>query len=169
MKALHTARLTIDELTREDASFILGMLNDRDFIRYVADRGIRTEEQACEYLENKVMTSYKKHGFGMAAVRLKTTGETIGMCGLIKRDSLEDVDIGYGFLPRSRGQGYACEAVEAVMAMGRRDFGLSRIVAIIHPQNIASRALAERVGMHLDSMIRLTPEEEKICLYLGTS
>ena len=169
MKALETSRLIIDEMTRGDALFVLEILNDSDFIRYVADRGIRTEQQACDYLENRVMASYKEHGFGMAAVRLKATGEIIGMCGLIKRDSLKDVDIGYGFLPSSRGQGYACEAAEAVMAMGRREFGLRRIVAIIHPENKASRALAERIGMHLDSMICLAADEDEVCLYLTTS
>ncbi|MBE9540375.1 MAG: GNAT family N-acetyltransferase [Proteobacteria bacterium] len=166
MKALKTSRLIIDEMTLADALFILEILNDADFIRYVADRGIRTEERAKEYLTDRVMVSYKEHGFGMAAVRLKDSRKIIGMCGLIKRDSLQDVDIGYGFLPSARGQGYAREAVEAVLAMGRKDFGLKRIAAIIHPENRPSRALAESVGMQLDSMIRLTPDDDEICLYL---
>lgn len=169
MQSLQTPRLIIDELTTNDARFTLEILNDADFIHYVADRGIRTEKQACEYLQDRVMASYVEHGFGMAAVRLRSSGEIIGMCGLVKRDTLEDVDIGYAFLPNSRGKGYACEAVEAVMEMGRKRFGLNRLVAIIHPGNIASRALAEKVGMRLDSMIRLTPEEEEICLYLSTA
>ena len=169
MKALETSRLIIDEMTLADAWFVVEILNDGDFIQYVADRGIRTEEKACEYLQNKVMASYKEHGFGMAAVRLKATDKIIGMCGLIKRDSMEDVDIGYGFLPGARGRGYAREAAEAVLAMGREEFGLKRIAAIIHPDNRPSRALAEGVGMHLDSMIRLTPDDDEICLYLVTT
>ncbi len=165
MKTLETTRLIIDELRSEDASFMLEMLNDPNFIRYVADRGVRTEEAARAYLHDRVIASYKEHGFGMGAVRLKDSGETIGMCGLVNRDGLEDIDIGYGFLPKSRGKGYALEAGLAVMEMGREDFGLHRILAIIHPANTGSRALAEKMGMHFESMIRLTPDEEEICLY----
>ncbi len=117
MKTLETARLFIDELRSGDALFMLEMLNDPGFIKYVADRGVRTEEAARTYLHDRVTTSYEEHGFGMGAVRLKDSGEIIGMCGLIKRDTLEDIDIGYGFLPKSRGKGYALEAALAVMEM----------------------------------------------------
>jgi ribosomal-protein-alanine N-acetyltransferase len=165
MKTLETARLFIDELRSEDASFMLEMLNDPSFVEYVADRGVRTEEAARAYIHDRVAASYEEHGFGMGAVRLKGSGEIIGMCGLIKRDTLEDIDIGYGFLPKSRGKGYALEAALAVVKMGKEDFGLHRILAIIHPANAASRALAENMGMHYESMIRFTPDEDKICLY----
>jgi ribosomal-protein-alanine N-acetyltransferase len=165
MKTLETTRLIIDELTSTDASFMLQMLNDPSFIKYVADRGVRTEEAARAYIHNRVAASYEEHGFGMGAVRLKDSGEVIGMCGLVKRDTLKDVDIGYGYLPKYRGKGYALEAALAVMKMGREDFGLHRLVAITHPANKSSRALAEKMGMHLESMIRLTPDEDEICLY----
>ncbi|MFT5710745.1 MAG: ribosomal-protein-alanine N-acetyltransferase [Halioglobus sp.] len=165
MKTLETARLIIDEITSKDASFILQMLNDPTFIKYVADRGIRTEEQARAYIQDRVVASYEEHGFAMGAVRLKDSGEVIGMCGLVNRDTLEDIDIGYGFLPKFRGKGYALEAAVAVMKMGREDFGLQRLLAIIHPANTASRALAEKMGMHCESMISLTPDEDEICLY----
>jgi ribosomal-protein-alanine N-acetyltransferase len=165
MKTLETARLIIDELTAKDASFTLEMLNDPSFIKYVADRGVRTEEAARAYIHDRVAASYKEHGFGMGAVRLKDSGEIIGMCGLVKRDTLEDIDIGYGFLPKFRGKGYALEAALAVMKMGQEDFGLHRLLAIIHPANTGSRALAENMGMHCESMIRLTPDDDEICLY----
>lgn len=165
MKTLETARLIVDKITTKDASFTLEMLNDPTFIKYVADRGIRTEEEAREYIRDKMTASYEEHGFGMGAVRLKDGGELIGMCGLVKRDTLEDVDIGYGFLPEHRGKGYATEAAMAVMKMGREDFGLHRLLAIIQPANTASRALAEKMGMQCESMIRLTPDDDEICLY----
>lgn len=165
MKTLETARLIIDEITAKDAPFMLKMLNDPAFIKYVADRGVRTEEQARTYIHDRLTASYEEHGFGMGAVRLKDSGELIGMCGLVDRESLEDIDIGYGFLPKFRGNGYALEAALAVMKMGREDFGLHRLLAIIHPANTGSRALAEKMGMHFESMIRLTPDEEEICQY----
>ena len=166
MRTLETSRLILDALTPEDAKFTLQILNDRDFIHYVADRGIRTEAGARDYLVERVMASYQTHGFGMAAVRLKDSGETIGMCGLVKRDSLQHVDIGYAFLPEVRGKGYASEAALATVEMAREDLGLSRLVAIIHPDNKPSRALAEKIGMHFDTMIRLDIDEDKICLYI---
>lgn len=166
MRTLETSRLIIDELTPKDAKFTLQVLNDGDFIQYVADRGIRTEAEARDYLMDRVMASYEEHGFGMAAVRRKDNGETIGMCGLVKRDTLQYVDIGYAFLPEVRGKGYALEAALATVEMAREDFGLKRLAAIIHPNNKPSRALAERIGMHLDVMIHLTPEEDEACLYL---
>jgi ribosomal-protein-alanine N-acetyltransferase len=166
MRTLETSRLILDELTPQDAKFILQILNDRDFIHYVADRGIRTEAEARDYLADRVMASYREHGFGMAAVRRKDSGETIGMCGLVKRESLQHVDIGYAFLPEVRGKGYASEAALATVQMAREDFGLSRLVAIIHPDNKPSRALAEKIGMHFDTMIRLDIDEDKICLYI---
>jgi ribosomal-protein-alanine N-acetyltransferase len=165
MRTLETSRLILNKLTPNDAKFTLQILNDRDFIHYVADRGIRTEAGARDYLMDRVMASYREHGFGMAAVRRKDSGETIGMCGLVKRESLQHVDIGYAFLPEVRGKGYASEAALATVQMAREDFGLSRLLAIIHPDNKPSRALAEKIGMHFDTMIRLDPEEYKICLY----
>ncbi len=144
---------------------MLEMLNDPGFIKYVADRGVRTEEEARTYLHDRVTASYAEHGFGMGAVRLKDSGDIIGMCGLIKRDTLDDIDIGYGFLPKFRGKGYALEAALAVMEMGKEGLGLHRLLAIIHPDNTASRALADNMGMHCESMVRLTPDEDEICLY----
>lgn len=169
MKTLETSRLIIDKITAGDAPFILAMLNDDDFINYVADRGVRTIEQAQAYISDKIAASYKEHGFGMAAVRLKSSGETIGMCGLVKRDSLRDIDLGYGFLPVGRGQGYAFEAAVAVMEWAKQDLALSRLAAIIHPENTASRNLASKIGMSLDSMIRVTPDDDETCLYLWSA
>ena len=169
METLETSRLIIDKITITDAPFVLAMLNDDNFISYVADRGVRTIEQAQTYISNRIAASYKEHGFGMAAVRLKGSGETIGMCGLVKRDSLPDIDLGYGFLPAGRGQGYAYEAVVAVMAWGKKELALPRLAAIIHPKNTASRNLAAKIGMSFDSMIRLTPDDDEICLYLWSA
>ena len=169
MKTLETTRLIIEKITAGDAPFVLAMLNDDDFIHYVADRGVRTIEQAQTYISDRIAASYKKHGVGMAAVRLKNSGETIGMCGLVKRDNLSDIDLGYGFLPAGRGQGYAYEAAVAVMEWSKQDLALSLLAAIIHPENTASRNLATKIGMSLDSMIRLTPDDDETCLYLWSA
>ena len=166
MKTLQTPRLIIEPLDTNDAAFTLAILNDPDFIAYVGDREIRSLEDAETYILERIFPHYQAHGYGMAAVRRRDNGETIGMCGLVNRDSLDYVDIGYAFLPSARGEGFALEACEAVMKTGRNDFKLAELAAIISPENKASRALAVKLGMALEAMIRLAPEEEEICLYL---
>ena len=158
-----TARLVISELTREDGELMLAILNDPDFIRNVADRGVRTVEQAQDYLEQGTIASYTQHGFGMYKVALKD-GSAIGLCGLVKRDFLEDVDIGYAYLPEYRGQGYALEAAQAVMDFAREELDLRRIVAIVSPENDRSVALLEKLGMASEGCMTLPGEEEEIAL-----
>lgn len=165
MLRLETERLIIDELNESDASFTLAMLNDEDFIEHVVDRGIRTLDQARQYLREGAIRSYRENGFGMFAVRLKHGGDTIGMCGLVDREGLQDIDIGYGFLPTARGQGYAHEAAACVLDWGSKQRGLDRIVAIVGPTNRPSINLLERLGMQFESMVRLPDGDEEICLY----
>jgi ribosomal-protein-alanine N-acetyltransferase len=165
MKTLETARLIIDELNSEDALFMLEMLNDPAFIKYVFDRGVRTEEQSRAYIHDRVVASYEEHGFGMGAVRLKDSGEVIGMCGLVNRDSLEDIDIGYGFLPTARGRGFALEAAQLIKCWASEELQIARLVAIVSPANQPSITLLEKLGMQHESMIRLVGEEQEVCLY----
>ena len=166
MKTLQTPRLIIEPLDTHDAAFTLAILNDPDFIAYVGDREIRSLKDAKAYIVDRIYPHYLEHGYGMAAVRRRDSGETIGMCGLVNRDSLDYVDIGYAFLPSARGEGFALEACKAIMELGRSDFDLAELAAIISPENKASRTLAIKLGMELDTMIRLAPGEEQICLYL---
>ncbi len=165
MTKLETERLVLNELTAEDAEFTLALLNDPAFIENIGDREIRSLEQAEQYLQDRVTASYRENGFGMYAVRLKTTGETLGMSGLVKRESFNDIDIGYGFLPRARGHGYALESAKEVMRWAINDLKLDRLVAIVGPQNKPSISLLENLGMHFESMIRLPDDEEEICLF----
>ena len=107
MNIIETAQLALREMTESDAAFYLEMLSDPDFRTNIADRGIRTQEAALVSLRERVFTSYEVHGFGMYLVSRKSDGEAIGMAGLVKRDFLENVDLGYAFLPRGRGHGFA--------------------------------------------------------------
>jgi RimJ/RimL family protein N-acetyltransferase len=168
MSLLVTPRLVIDPLTEADSEFTVALLNDADFIANIGDRRVRTPEQAAAYLNEGPIASYARHGFGMYAVRLKKNGATIGMCGLVKRDSLPDVDIGYGFLPAYRGAGYALEAARAVMDWASGELGMERLVAIVAPGNRPSVALLEKLGMQAESMVRLSPEDQPIYLYAWT-
>lgn len=162
---LHTPRLLIDPLTEDDASFMLALLNDPDFIEHIADRGVRTLDQARQYLRDGPLMSYRENGFGLWAVRPRGGGEPLGICGLVQRPTLSDVDIGYGFLPAARGRGLALEAAQAVLDYARGPLGLKRLVAIVTPANRASRSLLDHLGFAYESMIQLTPEAEALCLY----
>lgn len=153
--SLETERLRLRHLTLDDAAFILELLNEPAFIRYVADRNIRTVEDAAAYIREKIISSYQLHGFGFYLVATKADGDSLGICGFIKRETLDDVDIGFAFLERAWGRGYAFEAATAVMTYGTNELGLSRVVAVTSPQNHASIALLQKLGLRFTKMIQL--------------
>lgn len=165
MKILDTVRLTLRELTVEDAPFLRQLLNDPAYIRFIGDRHVRTEEEARTYLLNGPIASYERHGFGLYLVETKADQIQLGLCGLIKRDTLPDVDIGYAFLPQFRGAGYAYEAAAAIMAYGKATVGLQRIVAIVTPDNERSIHLLEKLGLTFAQMITWPADGAELKLY----
>jgi RimJ/RimL family protein N-acetyltransferase len=162
---LETERLLIRQLSTEDAGFILELLNEPSFIRNIGDRGVRTIEGANAYILNGPVASYAKNGFGLYLVKLKETDESIGMCGLIKRDTLEDVDIGYAFLPKFWSKGYAFESARAVKEYAKNTIGLNRIVAIVDPENGGSIRVLEKIGLQFEKMVRLSEDDIDLKLF----
>lgn len=160
MSILETERLALSKLTPEDAPFILELVNDPDWLRHIGDRGVRTLDDAREYIRKGPLAMYEQHGFGLYLTALRSGGTPIGLCGLIKRDSLEDVDVGFAFLPAYRGRGYAQEAAAASLMHGRDTFGLRRIVAIVSPDNRDSIRLLGKLGMRFERTLELTPGDE---------
>ena len=165
MTVLETERLLLQHLSTQDAEFILELLNDPAFIRNIGDRGVRTIDGANSYILNGPVASYAKHGFGLYLVKLKETDESIGMCGLIRRDTLEDVDIGYAFLPKFWSKGYAVEAARAVKEYAKNAIGLNRIVAIVDPENEGSIRVLEKIGLQFEKMIRLSEDDIELKLF----
>jgi RimJ/RimL family protein N-acetyltransferase len=155
MNVLESARLALRRLTPEDAPFILELLNDPLFLRFVGDKGVRTLDGARDYIVNGPMASYAQHGFGLFHVSLKPDGTPIGMCGLLKREVLEDVDVGFAYLPRFSGQGYATEAARATIDYGRAVLGLKRIVAITAPDNVNSQNVLRKIGLRHEKTLKL--------------
>lgn len=153
LNVLETERLRIRWLSLEDAGFILELLNDPAWLQFIGDFGVRTLEDARVYLSESILAMYAHLGFGLYLTELKEGAVPIGVCGLIKRDFLEDVDIGFAFLPDFRKQGYAYEAAAAVLTYGKETFGLKRIVAITSPKNQASARLLEKLGLHFERVI----------------
>ena len=151
-----TERLQLCQLALSDAPFVLELVNDPSWIRFIGDRGIRTLAQAEAYLREGPMASYAEHGFGLYLVRRTVDGMRLGICGLIKRPSLPHVDIGFAFLPQFTGQGYAFEAATAVLHHARHDLNLTTIVAITAPNNHRSIKLLEKLGLRFQKMISLS-------------
>lgn len=165
MKILETERLLLRHLSNDDAEFMLELLNDPSFIQNIGDRRIRSLEGARVYIKNGPVASYAQHGFGLYLVELKETGEPIGICGLIRREKLEDVDIGYAFLPRFWSKGYAFESAQAVKEYARAVIGLKRIVAITDPNNTGSIRVLEKIGMKFEKMVKLSDDDIELKLF----
>ena len=162
MDILETERLVLCKLTIEDAEFMLELLNDSLFLRYIGDRGVRNRADARKYILNGPIDSYDRHGFGLYMTKLKDSEIPIGICGLLKRESLEDVDLGFAFLPKFRRNGYAFESASAVLEYGRTIFGLNRIVAVTSPDNYSSIRVLEKLGLTYQKMV-IWPEDEVQC------
>jgi RimJ/RimL family protein N-acetyltransferase len=156
---ISTARLVLRPLALDDAPFMLELLNDPGYLRFVADRGVRTVDGARNYLAGGPLAMYERHGLGLLRVERRSDGEPLGICGLLKRDTLDDVDIGFGLLERHRGRGYAREAAEAVLEHGAEALGLRRVAAIVLPSNADSIALLARLGLRRERTITLDGEE----------
>jgi ribosomal-protein-alanine N-acetyltransferase len=152
------------QLTLDDADFIFSLVNDASFIRYIGDKGVRTLDDARKYLSEGPIASYARHGFGLWLVLRKADGAPIGMCGLLKRDTLDDVDVGYALLPAYWSHGYAAEAASASVEYGRR-LGLRRIVAITQADNAASIKVLEKLGLRFERAMRLNSDAAEVQLY----
>ncbi len=162
---IDTRRLAIRPLTLDDAGFVWELLNDEDFLKFIGDRGVRTVDDAIEYLKQGPLEMYERLGFGLWCVELKTTHTTIGICGLLKRDWLDDADIGFAFLPEFRGKGYAFEASRAVIAHAIDTLGIQRLAAIVSPANAKSQSLLGRLGMRFRSMVRAPGADHDVQLF----
>ena len=147
LKILETERLILAQLTLADAAFILELMNEPGFIEFVADRGLRTEADAARYLAEKILPNYERFGFGFYRVILKGSETAIGICGLVKREMLDDPDIGFSILERFCRKGYAYEAAVAVMNYGRTALGLTHICGVTAPDNWTSQHLLEKLGL----------------------
>jgi [ribosomal protein S5]-alanine N-acetyltransferase len=162
---LETPRLTLREATADDAAFVLELLNAPGFIQGIGDRGVRSLDQAQDYIETRMVGSYRDHGFGMWVVTPKDQGQAAGLCGLVRRDVLPHVDLGYAFLERWWGRGYAQEAAAAVLAHARDAHGLTTVAAIVNPDNAASRRVLEAIGFRFIDVRQLDGWDQPSAYY----
>ncbi len=162
---LETERLVLRKVSIDDAEFVLELLNQPSFIRYIGDRGVRNLADAGKYILDRLVASYEQNGFGLYLVELKPDGTPIGISGLVKRDTLPDADIGFAFLPEYWSKGYAVESAAAVMKYARETLKLDRILAITSPDNEASAKLLGKIGLRFERMIKLAEDADKVKLF----
>ncbi len=160
-----TEHLVIRHLQLEDAEFIVRLFNEESFIRYIADKNVRTTADAENYLSTGPLESYKTQGFGSNLVILKSTGEPIGTCGLFKREELKHPDIGYAFLPEYCGNGFATEAALSVLNDGITNQALKVIWAVTLPDNLGSNALLRKVGFERVGDVELYDSQNNLYEY----
>lgn len=160
-----TERLTLRELSDADADFILRLLNEPTFLEFIGDKQVRTLDDAKAYMRDGPMASYAEHGFGLYLVERTEDSTRVGICGLLKRDTLDHADIGFALLPEFWSRGYAVESGLAVMGLARDTHSLERVVAITTQNNAASQTVLERIGMSFEKLIRLSEDGEEICLF----
>jgi RimJ/RimL family protein N-acetyltransferase len=162
---LETGRLFLIRLSTDDAAFIQELVNDPEWIRYIGDRGVRTLEDAAEYIRKGPLAMYETYGYGLYLVREKGSGDAVGICGLLKRDFLEHADLGFALLARYRGKGYASEAARAVVAYAGQTLGLAHLEAITNPDNGSSIGILEKLGFRFERMIAYPGETAPLRLF----
>ena len=164
MIVLETERLFLRGFDVADAEFILALLNEPSFLRYIGDKKVRTLEDATQYILNGPVASYERNGFGLCLVELQETHTPIGMCGLLKREELPDPDIGFAFLPDFWNKGFAFEAAAAVLKDARERLKLERVLAITNQDNEASIKLLQKLGLKIERVIKLSTDSAELFL-----
>lgn len=165
MDMLQTARVRLRTMASSDAAFYLHLVNDPSWLRFIGDKGIHSLDDARSAIETGPLESQRVNGFSLYAVELRADGTPLGICGLVRRETLPDVDLGYAFLPAHCGQGYAREAAAAVLAHATEDLGMSRLLAIVSPDNERSIRLLDALGFRFERRMRLRPDRDEACLY----
>lgn len=168
MTVLVTPRLSLDHISLDDAEFIRRLLNEPSFLRYIGDRGVRTPEDARHYIANGPLDSYARFGFGLYLARRREDGVPAGICGVLRRPALDNPDLGYAFVPEYWRLGYAREAATAVLAHARDDLHLTRLSAIVSPDNLPSIALLESLGFQLGETRSLSPDASPVHVFATT-
>jgi ribosomal-protein-alanine N-acetyltransferase len=166
LSVTETARLRLRRLNSADAAFILELLSDPDFIANVGDRDVHGLEDAQRYIAEGPALSYERFGFGLYLVEDKDTRVALGLCGLLRRDSHPDVEIGFAFLPQARRRGYALEAAAATLQLGVHALGLTRVVALTAPDNTASIRILEHLGLRFERMVHFTADGRESRLFV---
>lgn len=148
----------------QDAAYWMELVNSPKWLKYIGDRNVHTLEEAAAYISNRILKQHEDYGYGAYVMVIKSTGESIGNCGLFKRPVLDHPDIGYALLPQHEGKGYAFEAASMIMQQAR-DLKLQKVYAITVAYNERSKHLMEKLGLKFEKNFRMEGDPEELCLY----
>ncbi|NOS83601.1 MAG: GNAT family N-acetyltransferase [Ignavibacteria bacterium] len=162
---IETERLRLREFNSTDGELIYELLNSPGWLKYIGSRSISTVDDAVNYIESKLQKGYRDSGFGFYLVELKATGDKTGMCGLVKREGLDDIDLGFALLPQYENKGYAAESSLAVIQYAKNILNIDKLAAITLPSNLSSIKLLEKLGMKFDKKINIPGDQEELLLY----
>ena len=165
MLILETERLRLRWFTDADADFLRALLNDPGWLANIGERNVRTRRQARAWIATRHTATYGRLGFGFWGVERRSDGCLLGMCGLIKRDTLMEADVGYALMPEFRGLGYAREAAAACVRYAQDVLGLAEVWGITGPDNAASAAVLQQIGLEDAGVTRLVGEERETWLF----
>lgn len=163
-----TERLILREFVKQDKDFIYELLNTEGWIQYIGDRNIRSLKDAEYFITDRLTPSYRKNGFGFYAMLNKQSNKVIGMCGLVKRDGLDHVDLGFAVLPNYTKNGFAYEAALSCIKYAKESLKLKTLAAITNTDNESSIALLNKLGFKFVKTIVL-PNETTLLNYYELS
>ncbi len=158
-KILDTQRLSLREFDINDSQFILKLVNSENWLRFIGDKGVKTNNDAKDYLKNGPLKSYEENGYGLWLIALKESQIPIGMCGLVNREILDYPDIGFAMLPNYIGKGYGYEIASATISFAKNNLNLKKIIAITDPNNIASITLLNKIGLNFEKTLALSKND----------
>ncbi len=162
---LQTERLVIKEATLDDGAFFFRLLNSPNWIEFIGDRGINSEEDAIQYIQESLIESYVNLGFGLFKMILRENNKPIGICGFLKRDYLDHPDIGFAILPKYERMGYTLEAAHSLKDYGENQLGLNPILAITTSKNVGSQQLLNKIGLKYIKIVKPSQDGEDLMLY----
>ena len=165
-KLLETERLVLNEMTTDHAGFLYKLMNDPAWLQFIGDRNINSLEAAKDYITFKIKPSYERFGFGFYLTSLKEDDTPIGVCGLVKRPSMEHVDVGFAFMPDYRGKGYGYESASAIMDYAKSELDIDYIVAITDLDNVGSIKLLEKLGLKFEKVMQLDGDKKQCRLFV---
>ena len=166
MPIAETSRLLLSKINLKDADFFLKLVNSPHWLKYIGDRKVKTIEDAKAYLQNGTLKSYKDFGFGFYKLQLKEEGKKIiGVCGLIKREQLEDAEIGFALLPKYEGKGFGFEASAAVLKLAEEKFNIKKIIAITLAKNTSSINLLGKLGLTFEKKVKPFDDGKELLLF----
>lgn len=162
---LETDRLILNYFSLDDAHIILELLEEPSFKEFIGDKGVRTIDDARDYLQKGPLESYARHGYGAYLTVEKKDNLSVGMCGLFKRDHMQYPDLGFAFFARACGKGYALESAQAVIQHSRQTLYLPILSAAADPANVKSVALIDKLGFQYQHSFRETDGETDLNYY----